>query len=357
MADSKLTRLATFAEPTPLGKDGRRPIEAVIFEGGGTKGMTYAGCIERLEQHPGIFEHVKYYAGSSAGAQTAALFAAGYSGEDLKKIMSKAPWKKLLDGNEKCCGCCGGCGGCGSCGCCGCCGCGCFTGLHRLFTKQGYYKGDYLEKYLDDLLKEKLGQEKITFSQFHEKTGKTLRLGVCNIATRKFEFLDHVSAPDVAISHGCRASSSIPFVFVPKVIGDNHYIDGGVQGNLPATAFGLKHGIAFHLLPAAKYEEDMNSKAKVKTPPKTFWGFVETVVDMLINYPNPEAADGIEEAHHLDVGAKLKGEGMNIIRINTEHHGVLETSLTKEQINSMIQKGAEAADGFLESYTSVQSEF
>jgi len=336
MADSKLTRLATFAEPTALGKDGRRPIEAVIFEGGGTKGTTYAGCIERLEQHPGIFEHVKYYAGSSAGAQTASLFAAGYNGEELKEIMSEAPWKKLLDGNEKC---------------------GCLTGLPRLFTKKGYYKGDELEKYLEGRLKKKLGQEKMTFSQFHKKTGKILRLGVCNIATRKFEFLDHVSAPDVAISHACRVSSSIPFVFPPQVIGDNHYIDGGVQGNLPATAFGLKHGIAFHLLPAAKYEEDMNSKAKVKTPPKTFLGFVGTVVDMLINTPNPEAADGLEEAHHLDAREKLKGEGMNIIRINTEHHGVLETSLTEEQIDSMIQKGAEAAEGFLKCYPSVQSEF
>jgi len=231
----------------------------------------------------------------------------------------------------------------------------CLSGIWRLLFHWGYYKGDELENYLEECLKEApLGQEKMTFKQFHEKTGKTLRIGVCNSTGKMFEFLDHVSTPDVVISHACRVSSSIPFVFVPQVIGDNLYVDGGVQGNLPATAFGLKHGIAFHLLPAAKYE---NSKAKVKTPPKTLWGFAVRVFDMLCNTPNPEAASGLEEIHHLDAREKLKGVGMNIIRINTEHHGVLEPSLTEEQINSMIQDGADAAEGFLKCYPSVQSEF
>merc|ERR1719336_3124446 len=95
---SKMSRVATFAHPTQTSKDGSRPIEAVIFEGGGTKGRAYAGCIERLQERSDILKHVKYYAGSSAGAQTAALLAVGYSGKQLKKIMSEAHWKKMLDG-------------------------------------------------------------------------------------------------------------------------------------------------------------------------------------------------------------------------------------------------------------------
>jgi predicted acylesterase/phospholipase RssA len=326
-----LEKQETFLGPTPADKDGHRPLEAVIFEGGGTKGMVYAGCLSRLEEFE-ILKNVKFFAGSSAGAQTAALFAAGYSGKELDKIMGNAPWDRLLDGNEGCCG--------------------CFAGLHRLRHCKGYYKGDFLEEYLDDLLAKKLGKKQITFKEFHDLTGKTLRLGVCNLATRAFGFLDQESSPNVAISHACRASSSIPFVFVPKVIeikGKHiHFVDGGVQGNLPATAFGLKTGIAFHLMPGPQFEEAVHSNQKPKPqPPKTFLGFTEAVLDMLMNHVNPESAEEIQAHTQMDRAAVLSEQGMHLIRINTQHHAVLETTLTEEQKKDLIALGTEAANHYL----------
>lgn len=320
---------SSFCSPSPLAEDGGPgPIEAVIFEGGGTKGMVYAGCIARLEEE-NVLKHVKFFAGTSAGSQTAALFAAGYSGTELRDIMGRAPWKKLLDGNEGCCG--------------------CMTGFHRLRTRKGYYKGDFLEEYLDDLFEKKLGKKKITFKQFHDDTGKSLRLGVCNINTRKFEFLDHMSKPNMAISEACRASSSIPFVFVPKVINGVHYVDGGLEGNLPATAFGPKNGLAFHLMSGTKYEQAVENEEQPPPakPPSGFFGFTEVVVDMLMNKTDAESAEGIEEARSINANAMKRG-GMKVIKINCGDHGVLETSMTEEQIAGMIKAGSDAANNFID---------
>jgi len=130
--------------------------------------------------------------------------------------------------------------------------------------------------------------------------------------------------------------------------GEEHYVDGGVQGNLPATAFGLKHGIAFHLMPGPQYCEELESnKRPPPEPPKTFLTFAETVIDMLLNHVNPESADAIRQQHQMDPNAVHNEQGCYVIRINTAHHTVLETTLTEEQKADMIQLGTDAADRFL----------
>ena len=63
---------------------------ALIFEGGGTKGSAYPGVVLALEA-AGVIGSCKKFAGTSAGAQTAALVAVGYSGKELEDITAEAP--------------------------------------------------------------------------------------------------------------------------------------------------------------------------------------------------------------------------------------------------------------------------
>ena len=49
-------------------------IDALVVEGGGTKGSAYPGVVLALEE-AGVMKNCKKFAGSSAGAQTAALVA------------------------------------------------------------------------------------------------------------------------------------------------------------------------------------------------------------------------------------------------------------------------------------------
>merc|ERR1712232_291364 len=78
--------------------------EVLVFEGGGTKGIHYAGALKHLED-AGILNGVQCFAGTSAGAQTAALLAFGFNGTEMEELMLTASWADLLDGSNNLCCC------------------------------------------------------------------------------------------------------------------------------------------------------------------------------------------------------------------------------------------------------------
>src|SRR5215216_4713179 len=66
----------------------------LVFEGGGVKGIGLAGAFEALEKHGYRRNNV---AGTSAGAITAALVAAGYTAQELKDIVFDMPFSRFKD--------------------------------------------------------------------------------------------------------------------------------------------------------------------------------------------------------------------------------------------------------------------
>src|SRR4051794_20431620 len=66
----------------------------LVFEGGGVKGIGLAGAFAALEQNQFVPKSV---AGTSAGAITAALVAAGYSSAELDEIILKLPFASFKD--------------------------------------------------------------------------------------------------------------------------------------------------------------------------------------------------------------------------------------------------------------------
>jgi NTE family protein len=72
------------------------PREAdAVFEGGGVKGIAFAGAIKAAED-AGI-EEWKNVAGTSAGAIVACLLVAGYRSDDLRQILDDADYRKFTD--------------------------------------------------------------------------------------------------------------------------------------------------------------------------------------------------------------------------------------------------------------------
>ena len=60
--------------------------ENLIFEGGGVKGIAYAGALEVLEAQ-GILSAARNVAGTSAGAITATLVALNFSAKEINLLM------------------------------------------------------------------------------------------------------------------------------------------------------------------------------------------------------------------------------------------------------------------------------
>ncbi len=66
----------------------------LVFEGGGVKGIGLAGAVETLERSGYVAQNL---AGTSAGAITAALLAAGYSAAELKEIVIGLDYRQFED--------------------------------------------------------------------------------------------------------------------------------------------------------------------------------------------------------------------------------------------------------------------
>src|SRR5919106_3893368 len=66
----------------------------LVFEGGGVKGIGLAGAFSALRERGVVHKRV---AGTSAGAITAALVAAGYDSDDLDQILLDVPFARFKD--------------------------------------------------------------------------------------------------------------------------------------------------------------------------------------------------------------------------------------------------------------------
>ena len=67
-----------------------------VFEGGGVKGIAFAGAIAAAERDAGVREWVNV-AGTSAGSIVAALLVAGYDAAGLRKILAEAKYPRFAD--------------------------------------------------------------------------------------------------------------------------------------------------------------------------------------------------------------------------------------------------------------------
>lgn len=232
---------------------------ALLFEGGGTKGVAYGPVIKGLEE-ANIMPHIKKFAGTSAGSQAAAILAFGYTGDELDQIMKDAPWKELLDSSW-----------------------GILRDLYRLWNDFGYYKGEVLEDYIDEQLEKKSGIKLCTFKQHYEKYGKELRIGTVCISTGEFMFLDKDSFPDMPVALACKASSAIPIVFecvkYPADDPKHVFVDGGVMGNLPTHAFPDDSALGLELVTEAEWE----GRAKKNKNLDDLFHVITAIIDLLLS--------------------------------------------------------------------------
>lgn len=184
---------------------------SLVLEGGGIKGIAHVGALQAIKEKEVCIKHI---AGTSAGSQVATLYAAGFSQSEIKEIMEKTPFKKFSDSS-----------------------CGCIRDVLRLFTHFGYYKGDFMEVYMNAILDKKFNIPRITFKELFDKTKIHLKLtGTC-LTDRTLAWFDHEKTPFMEVAKAVRISSCIPLYFAPVKFEDKYYVDGGCLRNLPIDAF------------------------------------------------------------------------------------------------------------------------
>lgn len=185
----------------------------LVFQGGGAKAIAYCGAIEALEQK-GIINFVKNIIGSSAGSIIATLLSVGYDSKEMKEIMKNTSLDSFK-GDEYW-----------------------FVGsIYRLWYGNGVYDSTKLYDWMGDLLKDKTGEEDLTFQDIYEYYGINLVITSTCIDLQKEFYFNHNDYPTMPVRLAIKMSTAIPFYF-EAVQHDGHYfVDGGTLDNYPVNYF------------------------------------------------------------------------------------------------------------------------
>ncbi|HKG63091.1 MAG TPA: patatin-like phospholipase family protein [Solirubrobacteraceae bacterium] len=211
------------------------PFADLVFEGGGVKGIGLAGAYSALCER-GVGP--KRVAGTSAGAITAALVAAGYSAEELDEILLEVPFARFKDtawedripivGHPL-----------------------------SVLLQRGIYEGGFFREWMRGLLAAKGVR---TFGQLADpeatelKERYRLKVIVSDVTHRRLLVLPDDAASlgiepdDLEVAYAVRMSMSIPIFFEPVMhrnprTGVDHLIvDGGMLSNFPVWLFDADKG-------------------------------------------------------------------------------------------------------------------
>ncbi|WP_035365150.1 patatin-like phospholipase family protein [Acinetobacter brisouii] len=187
-----------------------RPVVALVLGSGGARGYAHIGAIQVLEEH-GI--HPDFIVGTSAGSIVGALYASGKSPEQIKDIALNM---KVQDVRE------------------------------ITLRKNGFLDGSKVERFINDQI-DHLPLEKMKIPLFvvatELKEGKKVVFNYGNTG------------------QAVRASSAIPSMFIPTMIQNKEYVDGGLVSPVPvdvARQLGADIVIAVDILAQPQYTETTN---------------------------------------------------------------------------------------------------
>jgi NTE family protein len=199
----------------------------LVFEGAGVRGIAYSGVIKELERQ-NLLNDVKRICGTSSGAITALLLSIGYSADEITFLVNNTPYQKFNDGRFFFVG-----------------------GFNRVNKYYGWYRGQQFEKWLSHLIRNKIGDENITFIQLKEKGYKDLYVtGTC-LNKQSLVVFSYENYPEMKIKDAVRISMSIPLYFEAVFIdstgniiqhpknksGLDIMLDGGFTANFPIKIF------------------------------------------------------------------------------------------------------------------------
>ncbi|WCK53161.1 patatin-like phospholipase family protein [Aneurinibacillus sp. Ricciae_BoGa-3] len=237
-----------------------RQLDAV-FEGGGVKGIAFAGAVCEFEKRGYSWNRV---AGTSAGAIIAALLAAGYTGVELSELMKEFQYHRLQARQ----------------------GVSLFFPILgswiKLWIQKGFNTGDYLLNWMDKRLKEK------GVHTFADLPADRLKITASDITDGRLLVLPDdagrigIKPQSFPVSLAVRMSASLPFYLQPVIVKNGkrpiYVVDGGLLSNFPLWIFtenktSLYPTIGFRL--SAGYEPHPN---KVDNFPEYIHAMLRTMM-------------------------------------------------------------------------------
>lgn len=187
----------------------------IAFAGGGLKGIAYIGVFKALEE---LGIRPDFMSGTSSGSMTTALYASGYSCDEMKELIYKS-YKRLIKIEKR----------------------PIITSVGSYLTSRklklkGLIPGERLEEFIQKSV-EKKGCKSISDVKIPLAiaTVDTISTKECIFLSQDYGLengeIDYLY--DIPIGKVVRSSMAFPGIFTTSTIGKYNFIDGGTRDNLP----------------------------------------------------------------------------------------------------------------------------
>lgn len=242
-------------------ESGKRPKIGVVLSGGGAKGFAHISVLRTLEE---LNIPVDYIGGTSMGSTVAALYAMGYSVDELEKIARETDWSRYFQNRSDR----------GS------------TGIIQKIYLQEYpftldldRNGITLPRGVVNGQRIGLFLSRLTWEHQHVKDFSGLPVPFICVAT-DFEKGEGAVLKNGNLAESLRASMAIPSVFDPVVIDGRVFLDGGVVNNFPVKEvrdMGADIIIGVDVSGRLYKKEDLNSLPRIMEQAISFLGETKTM--------------------------------------------------------------------------------
>jgi len=182
-------------------------IDTLVLSGGSMKGMAQLGAMHYLEER-NILQHIKHFAGTSAGSLICALLVIEYRPVEIYRFFMNIDASKMFKINA-----------------------------YNLFSKLGLDDGQRFEIVIKKFFKAKSIDPGITFSELYVKTQKTLIVTGSCINDKKVYYFSHDTHPHMKVVDALRISISVPIFYTPRKYKGKVFLDGGCIDNYPMALF------------------------------------------------------------------------------------------------------------------------
>lgn len=296
---------------------GRLKIDGV-FSGGGIKGFALIGAYQVIEKRGYQFKRL---AGTSAGSIISAFIIAGYTSDEILKIMDEVDLKMFLDERKFLLPL-------------------PFTKWLSLYWNLGLYRGNKLEEWLCQKLRDR------GISTFADIAPGSLRVIASDLTNGRLMVIPDdlhqygINPQSFSVAKAVRMSCSLPYFFEPVKLntskGATIFVDGGVLSNFPIWLY-YHQDKPYKTRPILgiklSYSEKERPKKKINNAIDLFGALFETM---------KEAHDGrhISRRHEKD-----------IVFIPVEDIVTTEFELNEQKKLALIELGRNRTDEFLKKWS------
>ena len=183
-------------------------IKHIVLAAGAYKGLYILGALNHLSSINFYnIENIETIHGGSVGGMVGALLCLKIEWEDIIKYVIDRPWNKIvkLDPNA----------------------------IFAFVAKKGLFDDTIITAFFKNLLESKGLKINITLKELYNFSKIKLYLHTINVNTLEIRHLSHETEPNMSLIDAIHHSCCIPFVFQPKQINGEYYIDGAVQNQYP----------------------------------------------------------------------------------------------------------------------------